>query len=275
MKFPRVIAHIKPDHVLAILRVALGLVLIIGGIKLAFPVDAMALAQSYVNPATGWISPFYQQLITEHLNLEIIEFLRIQGMVEIMIGATLILGMFTSLVSGIMGVMFIGFVVANPDIGEIRLIRDVSLAGLSFALALAGGGIFSMDGLMFRKKSHFQDYKDVILFLIRASLGITLIVSVVFAPELFPGHAFSNAFNSVVPGPLVLILGAMLVVGLYPRAAVALLAVWLLYLIGAALLDKPFYLALDAVKREIGFLGATVVFAVLGPDRWSWPKIGK
>lgn len=29
---------------------------------------------------------------------------------------------------------------------------------------------------------------------------------------------------------------------------------------------------MDAAKRELGLLAAAVVYALLGPDRWAWPK---
>lgn len=270
----KLIGRLHSDHVLAVLRIALGLVFVIGGIKLAFPADATALANSYVDPSSGWISIFYQQLITENLGLEISEFLRIQGMIEIMLGLALILGMFTPLLSALMGVMFLGFVVANPDIGEIRLARDIALAGLAFSISLAGGGTFSMDGLMFKKRSRFVEYREPVLFLIRVSLALALAIAALFTPELFPQHHFGNVLNSMFPVEFVFILAGMLLLGFFPRIALVLFSIWMIYLIGASLLAKPFYLALDGVKREIGFLGASLVYVFLGPDRLSWPRIG-
>ena len=258
--------RISVDHILAILRITLGLVLIIGGYKVAFPVDPVSLGQSYIDPQAGWISGFFHDLITTHTGLTIPEFLKLQGMAEMMLGMTLILGMFTSAVGILTALIFWGFVIANPSVGEIRLSRDIALMGISIAVALGGGGVFSMDGLMFRKRAPMSTSKDPLLAAIRFSLAFTLIVSAVFTEGLF-----ANVLNSTIPVQLVLILGALFLVGLFPRWLSLIMLVWMGYLIGDSLLSKEFYPALDGVKREIAFMGASLVYLLLGPDRWSWP----
>ena len=254
------------DHVLAILRISLGLVLVIGGYKLAFPVDSIALGQSYVDPASGWISTFFKDLIENNLGLSIPEFLRLQGMAEMMVGMMLVLGMFTTPIGILVALMFWGFVIANPSIGEIRLSRDLALMAISMGVAIGGGGAFSMDGQMFRKRSRLVHSKDWVLIFCRMGIAFTLVTSAIFTEGLF-----ANALNSTLPVELVLILGVLIGVGLLPRGWMGIVLIWMVYLIGDSLLSKEFYPALDSVKREIAFMGAAIVYVVLGPDRWSWP----
>lgn len=49
--------HVPPESLPTILRGALGIIFITGGTKLTFAPDPVSLAQSYPNPAKGWISP--------------------------------------------------------------------------------------------------------------------------------------------------------------------------------------------------------------------------
>lgn len=112
--------------------------------------DAAALEAGYIDPATGWISAFFADQITGRLGLEIATFLRWQGLVDIALGALMIAGIFTPVVAILMALMFWSFTVANPVVGEIRLSRDLALAGLCIAVALAGAGTWSVDGWLRR-----------------------------------------------------------------------------------------------------------------------------
>lgn len=49
----------------------------------------------------------------------------------------------------------------------------------------------------------------------------------------------------------------------------AVVSLWMLYLIPASVVTKGLFPGLDSVKREIGFLAASLVYVVLGPDRWD------
>jgi hypothetical protein len=52
----------NPDYFIATLRIALGAISVIGGIKIAFPPDPEALAASYINPSKGWSSAFFADI---------------------------------------------------------------------------------------------------------------------------------------------------------------------------------------------------------------------
>jgi hypothetical protein len=67
-------------------------------------------------------------------------------------------------------------------------------------------------------------------------------------------------------------MGVLLAVGVGPQWLMALLFVWMLYVLPAQMLAKGLFGGLDAAKRELGFLVAALVYLWLGPDRWSWPK---
>jgi len=257
----------NPDYLITILRVALGFIFVIGGIKIAFPPDPEALAASYIDPSKGWISPFFGENITGNLGISISSFLKIQGLIEIFLGIVLILGIFTSIVAIVMGLMFWSFTVANPIVGEVRLSRDIALMGLCFALALIGDGALSIDRRFLGIQSKFFERRDPFLLIIRMSLAYTLIDS-----ALFSGGVFDNHLNTSLPVVVVLLMGFLIAVGIFPRRVMVLIFVWMLYLILMNLIVKGIFPGLDSVKREIGFLAASFVYFMLGPDRWAWPK---
>lgn len=255
------------DHVMAVLRIALGGIFLIGGVKLAFPADPQGLVDGYIDPVKGWISPFFVQQISDMLGMDISAFLNAQGVVEMAVGMMMIMGMITPVAATLMGLMFWAFTVANPLAGEIRLSRDIALMGFSFAVALNGAGAWSMDSLMLKRRSNFTRKKDLILILIRLSLAFTLLSS-----SMFTGGLFASHLNTTLPTGMVLAIGILLVVGLLPRWLMAILFAWMLYLLGNSLLSKDLFLAIDSVKRELGFLAASFVYFLLGPDRWAFPR---
>lgn len=257
--------QVNADLCMALLRVALGVIFIIGGIKLAFLGETSALVASYTNPDKGWLSPVFADKITQMLGVGIGPFLRTQGLIEIALGLLMALGIGTRVVAVIMGLMFWSFTVANPIAGEIRLSRDLALMGCCFAVALAGAGAWSLDGRFWQRRSTFASYRDGTLVLIRLSLAFTLLTSAVFA-----SGPFANHLNTTLPIAMVLVMGALLAVGLRPHWIMGLLAVWMLYVVVTSIGAKGVYFGLDSAKRELGFLAAAVVYALLGPDRWAW-----
>ncbi|ETX04835.1 MAG: hypothetical protein ETSY2_26480 [Candidatus Entotheonella gemina] len=257
--------NVNADVCMTWLRVALGVIFIIGGIKLAFLGDTSALAASYTNPEKGWLSPVFADKITQILGIGVGPFLRTQGLVEIALGLLMALGIGTRVVAVIMGLMFWVFAAANPVAGEIRLSRDLALMGCCFAVAFAGAGAWSLDGRLWQRSSTFTSYQDGILVLIRLSLAFTLLTSAVFA-----SGPFANHLNTTLPLVMVLVMGALLAVGLRPHWIMGLLALWMLYVVAASMGAKGVYFGLDSAKRELGFLVAAVVYALLGPDRWAW-----
>ncbi len=79
------------DDGFTVLRIVLGVIFVIVGIKIAFPPDPEALAATFVNPANGWISPFFAEQITGTLGIPVSEFLWIQGLMEIGLGLMMIM----------------------------------------------------------------------------------------------------------------------------------------------------------------------------------------
>ncbi|PON15343.1 hypothetical protein C2W62_24310 [Candidatus Entotheonella serta] len=257
--------NVNGDICMTWLRVALGIIFIIGGIKLAFLGETSALAANYTNPEKGWLSPVFADKITQITGIGVGPFLRTQGLVEIALGLLMALGVGTRVVAVIMGLMFWVFAAANPVAGEIRLSRDLALMGCCFAVAFAGAGTWSLDGRLWQRQSTFASYQDSILILIRLSLAFTLLASAVFAHGPFANH-----LNTTLPIVVVLAMGVLLAVGLRPHWIMGLLALWMLYVIATSIGAKGIYFGLDSAKRELGFLAAATVYALLGPDRWTW-----
>jgi len=263
---------LQSDHLLTVLRVALGVIFVIGGLKLILPTlfgipDHEALATSFTDPVKGWISPFFAEKVTEMLGIRISLFLYVQGFIEVFLGVLMILGVFTPMVAVNIGLMFWAFTVASPGIGQIRLSRDLALMGFSFAIALAGAGLWSIDGKLRRLPSMFRERKDLVLVIIRLSLAYPLVAS-----ALFSGGVLDNHLNTTIHVALVLLMGISLVAGVIPRWVMLLIILWMLYVLPENLFAKGFFSGLDSIKREIGLLAASLVYFISGPDRWAWPK---
>jgi uncharacterized membrane protein YphA (DoxX/SURF4 family) len=242
-------------------------IFVVGGIKLAFLGDTTALVASYTDPAKGWIAPVFQEQITQRLGLSVGVFLRSQGLLEIALGVLLILGLGTSLVALLIGLMFWSFTVANPVAGEIRLSRDLALMGCCFAVALSGTGAWSLDKRLWHRTSTFLPRRDGVLLLLRLSLAYPLVAAAVFS-----SGPFANPLNTTVPVVVVLLIGVLLAAGVYPRWVAGLLGLWMVYVVAASMLTQGAYFGLDAAKRELGLLVASLVYALLGSDRWAWPR---
>ncbi len=266
-------ALLDPGQLMLILRVALGAVFVMGGVKLAFPSDAQALAASYVDPATGWISPFFHQQITDRLGISVASFLRIQGWVEIVLGCVLILGVKARLFAVIAGLLFWSFAVANPVAGEIRLSRDLALGGLCIAVALAGPGRWALSQWGQASAPWIEERWEITMMLVRFSLTFTLLASGLFSDGIMGNH-----LNSSVPPALTLVAGALLALGARPRWVAAAVVVWLVILIPATLIGSGLLAGLDSTKREIGLLAGALVYTLGGPDRggvFSGPRRGR
>lgn len=259
------------SQILWILRVALGVVFLTGGAKLAMPAlfgvaDIETLANMYVDPTKGWIAPYFAHRITAGFGLEIGTFLQLQGWLEILLGLCMVIGVFTPMVAVMLGLMFWSFTVATPGLGQIRLSRDLALMGCSFAVALSGATAWSIDRWR-QQPDGFNERKDLILIILRLSITLTLVISAIFS-----GGVLNNPLNTTLPTLLVLILGLALGVGLQPRWVTAAVGLWLLAVVIGTLYSKGWLLGLDSVKREVGLLAAAIVYWKAGPDRWGWPR---
>jgi uncharacterized membrane protein YphA (DoxX/SURF4 family) len=111
---------------IAIVRVLLGVVLITGGWKLAFPKDPEALVASYIDPRTGWIAPLFVEWIENHLPINVLGFLNVMGWIEMTVGLALVAGLGTPFFAAIAGILFFSFAIANPAAGLVRLAQDVA-----------------------------------------------------------------------------------------------------------------------------------------------------
>ena len=257
--------NVNADLWMTVLRVALGVVFIIGGIKLAFLGETNALVTSYLDPNKGWLSQVFADKITQLLSVEVGTVLRTQGLVEIVLGLLLAFGVGARVVAVIMGLMFWVFAVANPVAGEIRLSRDLALMGCCFAVALAGPGVWSVDQRLWQRRSSYDACQDGVLILLRLSLAFTLLTSAVFADGPFANH-----LNSTLPIGMVFVMGALLAVGLRPHWIMGIVSLWMLYVVATSIGAKGIYFGLDSAKRELGFLAGALAYTLLGPDRWAW-----
>ena len=255
------------DHLLTILRVVLGVIFILGGIKIAFPADPEVFAAGYVDPATGWIAPVFAERITETLGISVSLFLKIQGVIEIVVGGLMVIGLFAPFTPIVMGLMFWAFIIANPVVGPVRLNRDMALMGFSFATALAGGGILSLDAKYRGLQSKFSERRDIILIMIRLGLAYALVTS-----SLFFGGPLNTSLNTTIPLFLVFVMGLLLAVGVIPRWVAAAVFIWLLLPFGQSIAAKGVFWGLEGVKRELGLMAASFVYLMAGPDRWVWPR---
>ncbi len=258
------------DNQKLILRLVLGFVFFISGFKIAFPADPTAFAASYANPDTGWISPFFVDWITVTLGIEVSTYLFFQGVLEMLLGALLIFGFFTTVVAVAMGLLYWAFVAANPVAGEIRLSRDLTLMAMSFGLAYYGPGKYSID-------RHFRHLTregrgEILSFALRLGVGFTFVVS-----ALFSEGVMSNPLNSSVPVAIVFVLGVLLITNVKIKYAAGLSVLFLVFAIGDTMLAKEsLFKAFDGTKREIAFLvGMIILFAANTRDYILTPEFLK
>lgn len=256
----------------ALLRVAVGSVFLIGGLKLVAPTlfgiaGRDALGVSFTDPTKGFVAPWLAERITDDVGVSISAFLLVQGVVEVTLGLLLVAGLGTRMVALNMAMMFWAFTVAAPQAGAVRLSRDLALLAVCVALFLTGGGRWSLDGLRRRRVAPPAGRRDVALVLIRLGMAYPLLAS-----AMFRGGIFDNPLNTTLPVLLVVLIGLVLAVGMVPRWVMAPVALWLIYLLPAKLAEHGLFPGLDTIKREIGLLAAAGVYVLAGPDRWSWPR---
>lgn len=244
-----------PDVQKLLLRLVLGFVFFISGFKIAFPNDPEALATSYVNPETGWISPYFVTWITETLGLEVSQYLFFQGILEMIMGAALIFGFFTTLTAVGMGLLYWAFTVANPVAGEIRLSRDIALMFMTFGLAYYGPGKYSFDRTI--RALHREGREEILSFALRFGIGFTFVMS-----ALFSGGVMSNPLNTTVPLAIVFVLGVLLMANVKIKWVAGATILFLAFAILDTMLAKEtLFKAFDGTKRELAFLvGAIILF---------------
>lgn len=262
---------------IAIARISLGIVLLVGGWKLAFPADPRGLVQSYVDPGAGWIAPFFVEWIEAYLRLDLFGFLRTLGWLEMAVGLALVSGFATPWFAALAGLMFLSFPMANPAAGMIRLAQDVSMGGVALAVAFTSSGRLSLDG----KLGWFPDIessrRNWFLGLIRVALLYALVMAL-----LFPLGVGMNRLNQTLPWLVVLLLAGGLLVPKTARLACGAIALWMAVLVilsvGQTVLAEGLsglYWGLDSAKRELGLFGASFAYTLAGPDDFSLMPPGK
>ena len=162
--------------------------------------------------------------------------------------------------------MFWAFIIANPVVGPVRLNRDMALMGFSFATALAGVGILSLDARWRGLQSKFSERRDIILIMIRLGLAYALVTF-----SLFFGGPLNTSLNTAIPLFLVFVMGFLLAVGVIPRWVPAAVFLWLFLSLGQSLAAKGVFWGLEGVKRELGLMAACFVYLMAGPDHGFGP----
>ncbi|MHC0430982.1 zf-HC2 domain-containing protein [Streptomyces sp. O3] len=283
------------DTLVTALRVTLGTVFLIAGLKTVFPplvelADHTALADKFTQPVTGFIAPWLAERITS-LGIPLDTFMLVKGIADTLMGLALIVGLGTRMNAAVIGLLLCGFTFAAPEAGGVRLARDLALAVLVLALVYTGPGRWSLDRriaasrlclaeggspprralrALFRSEALPAAHRDRALLLLRIGLAIPLLTSAVFAGG--PEGIFDNPQNTLLPQPVLLLLGGALLLGLAPRYAMAAVAVLMAWLVVKGLVEHWFYPGLDGIKREIPMLAAAAVYALAGPDHRSLPR---
>lgn len=260
----------RSDALLSVLRVALGLLFVTGGLKLAFSGDPIGLAADFTDPVDGFISPVYAAVITDTFGAPVEQFLRLQGVVEIALGTALIVGLFTPFAAAAVALLFVAFVVATPGPGEIILTRDLTLAAVAVAVAVAGPGRWSLDALRGNSTvNRLAERHDLVSMLLRYGLALSLLVSAAFT-----SGRFGNLLNSELPVVIPAVFGTAMLVGFAPRVVGAVVTAWMLWLFGSSLVSEGLLAGFDLAKRELGFAAAAALLAGVPGDRLTWPGGG-
>jgi len=236
------------DLATLIFRVLLGMVLIIGGIKLLL-ISPESAANLFTE--TGFVRPEISQFIPDSLN-----FALSMGIAEVLVGVLTISGFKTKYVSIAGAVLFFLFVTSSPIFGYTRLFLDVS--GLYIALIFLGSGKYGIDGFFNKKSTDLKNKRDYFYPIIRVSVGFGFIMSVLF-PE------FNSDGFQFMPDGLNLVLGTLFIIG-FANRVVAITATILLLIV--AIMNVPEKTILNT-KRAIGMIGGTVFLSILGAGTYS------
>ncbi len=260
-----------------ILRIGLGLLFLIGGTsklgQLLDPAREAAIVDAYMGTA-GYINQFFIDYLFSSDLLTPWFFLTALSSFELFSGIALIIGLFVRPLSLIYAFLLWTFVIALPVITtpgvEVNVktftspallvqIRDVALSGMMFVLYLLGSGPFSADRSLFRSAAtpRIEDWNNPGL-LLRLSMGMLFLVAGLFAGL---DHIPSFATNQwiLLVGALFLISGAGV---RYVGYLVIAIMIW--YMMYKLNMDKTLIANLNSFKREVAFLGAGAVLAMLG-----------
>lgn len=238
------------DLATLIFRVLLGMVLVLGGIKLLL-ISPESAAKLFTE--TGFVRPEISQFFPDALN-----FALSMGITELIVGVLTISGFKTKYVSIAGAALFFMFITSSPIFGYTRLFLDVSLMGLYIALMFLGSGKYGIDGFFSKKPTDLKNKRDYFYPIIRVSIGFGFIMSVFF-PE------FNSDGFQFMPDSLNLVLGSLIIIG-FANRVVAITATVLLLIV--AIMNVPEKTILNT-KRAIGMIGGTVFLSILGAGTYS------
>ncbi len=284
---PSDVESARADMIALVLRLSLGSVFVIGGWwKLSRALSAEysdALVSRYM-AADGYINTFFQQyLFTGGLSdfLTPLVFLSLLSAFELISGLALMVGLFVRSLSFFYAFLMWSFVIALPVVTAtgypsdtashfspalLVQIRDVGLSGMFLVLFHLGSGAQSLDRKLFgRGGARPQTDWDIYGLLLRLSVAVVFLVGGFFA-----GYGHIKSFVPI-PGLLILV-GLLLASGHLVRVvalAAFLIVAW--YCMGKFSVDTTFWNNLNAIKREIAFLGAAAVLVVVGGGRGFRP----
>jgi uncharacterized membrane protein YphA (DoxX/SURF4 family) len=295
--------HLSPrlDQIATALRVGFGLVFIIGGwnklAQLLDPARVDGILATYMDPH-GYINAFFAEyLFTGRFGdwLTPWSFLTTLSAFELVSGLCILVGLLVRPLALLWGFLLWTFVMALPVVtapgvvvnaetftapAMLVQIRDIGLSGFAFVIFNLGPGSVSFDRRLFG--SWMVDSSanwDALGLLLRLSVAFPLIVGGAFA-----GLAGIQSFGSQA---LVLVpLGLALLLGIGVRVvAGAALAVLVWYVFGKLSLDATLIANLNAIKRELAFIAASLVIVLAGAgqkyalgqwiaERWNRPGLG-
>jgi len=238
------------DLATLIFRVLLGIVLVLGGIKLLL-ISPESAAKLFTE--TGFVRPEISQFFPDALN-----FALSMGIAELIVGVLTISGFKTKYVSIAGAALFFMFITSSPIFGYTRLFLDVSLMGLYIALMFLGSGKYGIDGFFGKKLTDLKNKRNYFYPIIRVSIGFGFIMSVLF-PE------FNSDGFQFMPDGLNLALGTLFIIG-FANRVVAITATVLLLIV--AIMNVPEKTILNT-KRAIGMIGGTVFLSILGAGTYS------
>lgn len=272
--------HASPRQIALVLRIGLGSVFLIGGInklsQLLDPVEKFAIVATYLG-LLGYINEFFSQFVFQGPLGAVVTpwgFLTTLSTFEVGSGLALLIGLMVRPLALVFGLLLWTFVAALPVVtapgveagvpmitapAMLVQIRDIALSGMMFVLYNLGPGAYSFDEALFGQHASSSDtYWDTLGLLLRMSIAAPLIVGGVFA-------GFDHIQNFQTDWRILVPLGLALVIGLGVRwVGAAVLAVMLWFVSRKLDLDSSLIANLNGFKREIAFLGAGAVLALVG-----------
>ena len=272
---PQTLGKPDADRIALILRLGLGLVFVVGGWwKLSRAIDpsaAPALVERYLAPS-GYINAFFADyLFAGPLGgiLDPLSFLILLSGFELLAGLALIAGLLVRSLSFVFAFLLWSFVIALPVVtvpgvavegtthfspALLVQIRDIGMSGLFFVLFAIGSGSYSLDRGLFARGTGPEAIEWSKYGLIaRLAVGVVFLIGGLFA-------GFDH-IKSFVPVPsLLAVIGIIMISGHLVRlGAVAALVVLLWYCVGKISLDMSMWNNLNAIKRELAFIAASIV----------------